>query len=117
LGYAQSAAFRAARLVVDTGIHSKNWTKEQAIDYMIEATGDTPDNVLSEVERYCVWPGQASSYMVGKTNLIRLRTDAKTKLGDKFDIKAFHDQILMQGPMPLDVLDQVIVDWQNGIKA
>ena len=117
LGYAQSAAFRAARLVVDTGLHAKKWTKEQAVDYMMEATGDTRDSIVTEVERYCVWPGQASSYMVGRTNIIRLRTDAKTKLGDKFDLKAFHDQILLRGPMPLDVLDQVIVDWQNGIKA
>jgi uncharacterized protein (DUF885 family) len=117
LGYAQSAAFRAARLVVDTGLHSKKWTKEQAVDYMLEATGDTRDSIVTEVERYCVWPGQACSYMVGKTNLIRLRADAKTKLGDKFDIKAFHDQVLLPGPLPLDVLDSVIVDWQNSIKT
>jgi uncharacterized protein (DUF885 family) len=117
LGYAQSAAFRAARLVVDTGLHAKKWTKEQAVDYMLEATGDTRDSIVTEVERYCVWPGQACSYMVGKTNLIRLRTDAKTKLGAKFDIKAFHDQVLLPGPLPLDVLDTVIADWQNGIKT
>lgn len=117
LGYAQSAAFRAARLVVDTGLHSKKWTKEQAVDYMVEATGDTRDSIVTEVERYCVWPGQACSYMVGKTNLIRLRADAKTKLGDKFDIKAFHDQVLLPGPLPLDVLDSVIVDWQNSVKT
>ncbi|MFN9148264.1 MAG: DUF885 domain-containing protein [Hyphomonadaceae bacterium] len=117
LGYAQSAAFRAARLVVDTGLHAKKWTKEQAVDYMLEATGDTRDSIVTEVERYCVWPGQACSYMVGKTNLIRLRTDAKTKLADKFDIKAFHDQVLLPGPLPLDVLDSVIVDWQNSVKT
>ncbi len=117
LGYAQSAAFRAARLVVDTGLHAKKWTKKQAVDYMLEATGDTRDSIVTEVERYCVWPGQACSYMVGKTNLIRLRTDAKTKLADKFDIKAFHDQVLLPGPLPLDVLDSVIVDWQNSVKT
>jgi uncharacterized protein (DUF885 family) len=117
LGYAQSAAFRAARLVVDTGLHAKKWTKEQAVDYMLEATGDTRDSIVTEVERYCVWPGQACSYMLGKTNLIRLRTDAKTKLGAKFDLKAFHDQVLLPGPLPLDVLDTVIMDWQNGIKT
>lgn len=117
LGYAQSAAFRAARLVVDTGLHAKKWTKEQAVDYMLEATGDTRDSIVTEVERYCVWPGQACSYMVGKTNLIRLRTDAKTKLGKKFDLKVFHDQVLLPGPLPLDVLDTVIADWQTGTKT
>jgi uncharacterized protein (DUF885 family) len=116
LGYAQSAAFRAARLVVDTGIHAKKWTKEQAVNYMIEATGDTRDSIVTEVERYCVWPGQATSYMVGKSNIIRLRAQAKAALGDKFDLKAFHDQILLEGPMPLDVLDGVIGDWQAGVK-
>jgi uncharacterized protein (DUF885 family) len=113
LGYAQSAAFRAARLVVDTGLHSKKWTKEQAVDYMIEATGDTRDSIITEVERYCVWPGQATSYMVGKTDIIRLRTNAKTALGDKFDLKAFHDKVLLEGAMPLDVLESVVLDWQT----
>lgn len=117
IGYAQSAAFRAARLVVDTGLHAKKWTREQAVDYMVGATGDSRDNIITEVERYCVWPGQACAYMVGKTNIIRLRAAAKAKLGTAFDIKAFHDQILLPGPMPLDVLDQVILDWQNSVKV
>ena len=116
LGYAQSAAFRAARLVVDTGIHAKKWTKEQAVNYMLEATGDTRESIVAEIERYCVWPGQATSYMVGKTNLIRLRTDAKTALADKFDLKAFHDKVLQEGPMPLDVLDSIIGDWQAEVR-
>jgi uncharacterized protein (DUF885 family) len=117
LGYAQSAAFRAARCVVDTGIHAMKWTKEQAVDYMLEATGDTRDSIVTEVERYCVWPGQATSYMVGKTDIVRLRQTAKTALGAKFDIKAFHDKVLLEGPMPLDVLDNVIADWQASVKA
>lgn len=116
LGYAQSAAFRAARLVVDTGIHAKKWTKEQAVTFMMDATGDTRDSIVTEIERYCVWPGQATSYMVGKANIIRLRAAAKAALGNKFDLKAFHDQILLEGPMPLDVLDGVIGNWQARVK-
>jgi uncharacterized protein (DUF885 family) len=116
LGYAQSAAFRAARLVVDTGIHAKKWTKEQAVTFMMDATGDTRDSIVTEIERYCVWPGQATSYMVGKTNIIRLRAAAKAALGNKFNLKAFHDKILLEGPMPLDVLDGVIGDWQASVK-
>ncbi len=116
LGYLQSAAFRAARLVVDTGLHAKKWTKDQAVNFMVEATGDTRDSIVTEVERYCVWPGQATSYMVGKTDIVRLREAAKADLGVKFDLKAFHDKVLLEGPMPLDVLDNVIGDWQAGIK-
>jgi uncharacterized protein (DUF885 family) len=116
LGYLQSAAFRAARLVVDTGLHAKKWTKDQAVNFMVEATGDTRDSIVTEVERYCVWPGQATSYMVGKTDIVRLREAAKTALGAKFDLKAFHDKVLLEGPMPLDVLDTVIADWQAGVK-
>jgi uncharacterized protein (DUF885 family) len=117
LGYMQSAAFRAARCVVDTGIHAMKWSKEQAVDYMIEATGDTRDSIVTEIERYCVWPGQATSYMVGKTNIVRLREAAKAAFGDKFNIKAFHDKVLLEGAMPLDVLDAVVGDWQASVKA
>jgi uncharacterized protein (DUF885 family) len=116
LGYLQSAAFRAARLVVDTGLHAKKWTKDQAVNFMVEATGDTRDSIVTEVERYCVWPGQATSYMVGKTDIVRLREAAKTALGAKFDLKGFHDKVLLEGPMPLDVLDTVIGEWQAGVK-
>jgi uncharacterized protein (DUF885 family) len=116
LGYLQSAAFRAARLVVDTGLHSKKWTKDQAVNFMVEATGDTRDSIVTEVERYCVWPGQATSYMVGKVDILRLRELAKADLGDKFDLKAFHDKVLLEGPMPLDVLGDVIIDWRAAVK-
>jgi uncharacterized protein (DUF885 family) len=116
LGYLQSAAFRAARLVVDTGLHAKKWTKDQAVNFMVGATGDTRDSIVTEVERYCVWPGQATSYMVGKTDIVRLREAAKADLGAKFDLKAFHDKVLLEGPMPLDVLDRVVADWQSGVK-
>ncbi|KAF0183305.1 MAG: hypothetical protein FD163_2422 [Hyphomonadaceae bacterium] len=117
LGYLQSMAFRAARLVVDTGLHHKRWTRQQAIDYMVEATGDTVDSITTEVERYCVWPGQACSYMIGRVEIMALREKAKTELGDKFDLKIFHDKILLEGPMPLAVLAQVIDEWIAERKA
>lgn len=111
LGYLQSMAFRAARCVVDTGLHAKRWTKERAVDYMIAVTGDTRDSIVTEVERYCVWPGQATSYMVGKVDILRLRENAKTELGAKFDIKAFHDTVLLEGAMPLNVLETAVTAW------
>jgi uncharacterized protein (DUF885 family) len=117
LGYLQSMAFRAARLVVDTGLHAKRWTRDQAIDYMVEATGDTRDSVTTEVERYCVWPGQATCYMVGRVDINRLRDRARAELGDRFDIKAFHDTVLLNGAMPLDVLDRVVAEWTAALKA
>jgi len=111
LGYLQSMAFRAARLVVDTGLHHKKWSREQAIDYMVGVTGDQRTSITTEVERYSVWPGQATAYMVGREEIHRLREDARAKLGDKFDIKAFHDLVLTNGPMPLSVLERVVNDW------
>jgi uncharacterized protein (DUF885 family) len=111
LGYLQSMVFRAARCVVDTGLHAKRWTKEQAIDYMVQATGDTRDSIETEVERYCVWPGQATCYMVGKVDLLDEREKAKAALGARFDLKAFHDPILKNGAMPLDVLGRVLDSW------
>ena len=114
LGYLQSMAFRAARLVVDTGLHHKNWSREQAIDYMVNVTGDQRSSITTEVERYAVWPGQATAYMVGRETINRLRTDARQKLGDRFDIKQFHDIVLTNGAMPLSVLERVVNDWVKG---
>jgi uncharacterized protein (DUF885 family) len=111
LGYLQSAAFRAARLVVDTGIHGKRWSREQAIDYMVEATGRQKSSVTTEIERYCVWPGQACAYMVGRETIRRARSEAQAALGDKFNIKAFHDLILRNGPVPLAVLSANVKGW------
>jgi uncharacterized protein (DUF885 family) len=111
LGYLQSMAFRAARLVVDTGLHHKKWTREQAIDYMVGVTGDQKSSITTEVERYAVWPGQATAYMVGRETINRLRQDARAKLGDRFDIKGFHDLVLTNGAMPLSVLERVVDDW------
>jgi uncharacterized protein (DUF885 family) len=111
LGYLQSMAFRAARLVVDTGLHSKGWSREQAIDYMVGVTGDQPSSIATEVERYIVWPGQACAYMVGRQTINRARDKARAELGAKFDIRAFHDRILLDGPVPLSVLEANIAAW------
>lgn len=111
LGYLQAAIFRAARCVVDTGIHAMGWSRERAIEYMIETTGDHPAAMTSEVERYCAFPGQATSYKVGHTMWLRLRERARARLGDRFDIRAFHDVGLTAAPMPLAVLERVVNAW------
>ncbi|KQP43857.1 MAG: DUF885 family protein [Brevundimonas sp.] len=111
IGYLQSLMFRAARLVVDTGIHSKGWSREQGIRYMMEAYGDQEGAATSEVERYCGWPGQACAYKVGHNEWVRLREKAKTILGPKFDIKGFHDTALAAGGVPLSVLERIVDGW------
>lgn len=108
IGYLHDALLRAARMVMDTGIHSQGWSREQAIRYFVENQGDPESSAVSEVERYCVWPGQACSYMVGKLEWLRLRAKAKAVLGKRFDIRQFHDAGLLSGPTPLKVLDTVI---------
>ncbi|MBS0408858.1 MAG: DUF885 family protein [Proteobacteria bacterium] len=111
VGYLQSALFRACRLVVDTGIHHKRWSREQAIRWMADTDGDQVSTTTTEVERYCVWPGQACSYMVGRNTWSRLRDKAKAALGPRFDIRKFHDAGLLAGAMPLTVLDGLIDAW------
>jgi uncharacterized protein (DUF885 family) len=111
LGMLQAAAFRAARCVVDTGLHTKGWSREQAIEYMVENTGDNRNAMTTEVERYCTWPGQATSYKVGHTHWLKIRADARTRLGKKFDIRAFHDAGLTAAPMPMAVLERVMQEW------
>lgn len=111
LGYLQSAAFRAARLVADTGLHSKHWSREKAIDFMVEALGRKRTAIATEVERYAVWPGQACAYMLGREIIRGLREDAKAKLGSKFDIKAFHDVVLKNGSVPLSTLGTIVNAW------
>ncbi|MGV6820562.1 MAG: DUF885 domain-containing protein [Parvularcula sp.] len=111
LGRLQSELFRAARLVVDTGLHHKRWTREQAIDWMVEATGESRASVSREVERYAVWPGQATSYKLGMLKIEELRHRAEQELGDAFDIRAFHDAVLLEGSMPLPVLEKKINQW------
>jgi uncharacterized protein (DUF885 family) len=111
LGYLQAATFRASRLVVDTGIHHKRWSREQSIQSMMEATGDLQTSVATEIERYCVSPGQACSYMVGRQAINRMRDAARASLGDRFDLRGFHDTMLANGAVPLSVLDQIVQDW------
>ncbi|MFZ4166836.1 DUF885 domain-containing protein [Brevundimonas sp. NPDC058933] len=111
IGYLQSLMFRAARLVVDSGLHHKRWSREQGIRYMVDTLGDQESSIATEVERYCVWPGQASSYKVGHTTWVRLREDAKKRLGGRFDIKGFHDTGLNLGGVPLTVLERTLNAW------
>ncbi len=117
VGRLQSEMFRAVRLVVDTGMHAKKWSREQAIDYMRAKTGMTEDEVTREIERYVAWPGQACAYKIGELTILRLRATAKTELGDRFDIRAFHEEVLMNGGLPLGVLEQVINQWIGETKA
>jgi len=108
IGYLQSALFRAARLVVDTGIHALRWSREKAIAAMVEIDGDPESSAATEIERYCVWPGQACSYMVGKLTWLSLREKARAALGNRFDLRTFHDAGLLSGNMPLTTLSDVI---------
>lgn len=111
VGQLQAALFRAARLVVDTGLHARDWSRERAIAYFVDALGENESVATTEIERYCVWPGQACSYMVGKLTWLRLRDEAKRKLGAKFDLREFHDAGLLSGSVPLAVLERVIGDY------
>jgi uncharacterized protein (DUF885 family) len=106
LGYLQSMAFRAARLVVDTGIHSKRWTRDRALNWFAEATGGTVQSVASEIDRYAVWPGQACGYKVGHTEINRQRDRAKAGLGERFDLRAFNDLVVGGGARPLTVVER-----------
>jgi uncharacterized protein (DUF885 family) len=100
--------FRGVRCVVDTGMHAMKWTREDAIKYYMDAIGDPLKATTTEVERYCVWPGQACSYMLGKVKILALRDKAKAALGAKFDLRTFHDAILTCGAVPLTVLDPIV---------
>jgi len=111
LGRLQDEMLRAVRLVVDTGIHAKRWTREQAIRYMVEKTGYVEASVVSEVERYIVAPGQACSYKVGMLKILELRERAKSALGNRFDLRAFHDVVLKNGAVPLEILEQLVDEW------
>ncbi len=108
LGYLQSLAFRACRLVVDTGLHAKGWTREHAIDWFVANNGSSYDEVQGEVDRYCAWPGQACGYKVGHSAIVSLREKAKTALGPKFDFRRFNDAVVLGGAVPMTVLGEVI---------
>jgi uncharacterized protein (DUF885 family) len=113
LGYTASMMFRASRLVLDSGIHAKRWTRDQSIAYMTSTLGNAETEAVREVQRYCAQPGQASGYMLGWRAWTQARTAAKARLGPKFDLRAFHDTGLLKGDMPLDVLSKVMADWQG----
>jgi uncharacterized protein (DUF885 family) len=117
LGYLQSIAFRACRLVVDSGIHAKRWTRQQGVDFFVERNGSNPMDVASEVDRYCSWPGQACGYKVGQTTIDKLRARAKAALGAKFDLRAFDDAVVKGGNVPMDVLAKNVDDYVERAKA
>ncbi|MBS0445798.1 MAG: DUF885 domain-containing protein [Proteobacteria bacterium] len=113
-GHLQSLIFRAARLVVDTGLHAQGWSRQRAIDYMIETVGEDPDYIAAEVDRYYSTPAQALAYMIGQQRIVSLRERARQRLGERYDIRRFHQAVLDQGALPLDVLERVIDDWLAG---
>ena len=103
--------WRAIRLVVDTGVHSQHWTRQQMVDYFHEHSSLDETNIQSEVDRYIAWPAQALGYKMGQLKILELRDKAKTALGAKFDIKAFHDEVLDSGALPMDVLEKRVDAW------
>lgn len=117
IGFLHDALFRAVRLVVDSGLHAKRWSREQAIAYGVQVLGDKQASITTEVERYCVAPGQACGYMLGKLTWLRERARAREALGDRFDIHRFHDAGLTNGAVPLDVLPKVIDRYIAAAKA
>jgi uncharacterized protein (DUF885 family) len=113
LGMLGLDAMRAGRLVVDTGIHAFGWSRQQAVDYLRENTVMTAPEIDSEIDRYIETPGQALAYMVGRLEIQRVRAEAETKMGDRFDVRAFHDLVVGSGPVPLSTLDQIVTAWTD----
>jgi uncharacterized protein (DUF885 family) len=111
LGMLSSQALRAARLVVDSGIHTLGWTRQQAIDFMLAHTAEDPTEVASEVDRYIIYPGQATAYMLGKLEISKARDEVQQRMGQRFDLKAFHDQVLEDGAIPVSFLHEKIRAW------
>jgi uncharacterized protein (DUF885 family) len=110
-GRLQNEMWRAVRWVVDTGVHSQHWTRQQMVDYFHEHTAMDDENINTEVDRYIAWPAQALSYKMGQMKILELRERAQKELGPKFDLRAFHDAVLDSGPLPLDVLETKITEW------
>jgi uncharacterized protein (DUF885 family) len=111
IGILSYDSWRACRLVVDTGMHAKGWTRAQAIEFMLENSALAKNNIVNEVDRYIAWPGQALAYKTGQLEIVRLRQDAKARLGGRFDIRKFHDALLCNGAVPLEALRQVIHNY------
>jgi uncharacterized protein (DUF885 family) len=111
IGLLSDQAARAARLVVDSGIHTKGWSRQKALDYMLNNTAWPPVDLESEINRYIAWPGQANSYMLGMLNIRRLRNFAEQELGADFDLRGFHDRVLGNGSITLPMLDQSVTAW------
>ena len=116
-GRLQNEIWRAVRWVVDTGVHSQHWTRQQMVDYFHEHTAMDDENINTEVDRYIAWPAQALSYKMGQMKILELRARAQKELGPKFDLRAFHDAVLDSGPLPLDVLEGKIDGWIRETKA
>ena len=117
LGYWQALRFRAARLVVDTGLHDKRWTREKAIETLVAATGRSTAAATSEIDRYCASPGQACAYKTGHNEIVRLRARAQTALGPRFDLRDFDDAVVTTGGAPLSVLEGVIDRYVAAVKT
>ena len=117
LGYLQSIAFRCCRLVVDSGLHAKRWTRQQGVDFFVNVNGSNPLEVASEVDRYCSWPGQACGYKVGHSTINRLRDKSKAELGPKYDLRAFDDAVVLGGNVPMDVLAKNVDEYIGRTKA
>ena len=115
IGVLSFDAWRACRLVVDSGMHAKGWTRQQAIDFMIENTALAENNIVNEIDRYITWPGQALAYKTGQLEILRLREEAKRRLGKRFDIREFHDVLLGSGAVPLEALRQIIGTYVNNL--
>jgi uncharacterized protein (DUF885 family) len=113
MGMLSNQALRAARLVVDSGLHALGWTRQQAIDYMLAHTAESPDDVTAEVDRYIIYPGQATAYMLGQLQIRKARDEAQQVMGDRFAIKTFHDRVLEDGAVPLTYLTEKIRAWEH----
>jgi uncharacterized protein (DUF885 family) len=117
MGMLEADSMRACRLVVDTGMHALGWSRQQAIDYMTENSPMRVSQIVPEIDRYAVTPGQALAYMIGRLEIQRMRREAEEALGDRFDIRGFHDTVLGSGLMPLPVLDRVVRTWVEDQRA
>jgi len=116
-GYLQNELWRAIRLVTDTGLHSEGWSREQVITYMLDNSAESETQATAEAERYIAWPGQALAYKIGELKIQQLRAKAEKALGSQFDVRAFHAEVLRDGAVPLDILEQKIDRWIEATRA